>query len=88
MTAAMPDSIEKWSSLLDDSREALLGVVQTAQHGEAALAHATAGRMVAAWTLTPAPVDPVAHVEAQHADSRLHLARLLDQSAMRKWWRP
>jgi hypothetical protein len=81
MTAAMPDSIEKWSSLLDDSREALLGVVQTAQYGEAALAHATAGRMVAAWTLTPAPVDPVAHVEAQHADSRLHLARLLDQSA-------
>jgi DinB superfamily len=81
MTAAMPDSIEKWSSLLGDSREALLGVVQTARHDEAALAHATAGRMVAAWTLTPAPVDPAAHIEAQHADSRLHLARLLDQSA-------
>ena len=81
LTRAMSDSIEEWSTVLDESREALLAATRTASHGEAALAHATAGRTVAGWTLKPAPVDPVAHIEAQHAESRRYLVRLLDRPA-------
>jgi len=63
---------------LDDSRERVLAAGRTGRHGAAALAHATGARMVAAWTLKPVPVDPVAHLEAGHADARQHLGRLLD----------
>jgi hypothetical protein len=69
------------TTLLDDSRDALLAAARTARHGPAALAHATGARILAAWTLTPAPADPAAHVEAQHAQSRRHLARLLEAPA-------
>jgi len=51
-------------------------VQKTAGDGGIVLAHATAARMVAAWTLDPAPRDPVRHLEAAHARARSHLARL------------
>jgi hypothetical protein len=70
--------IARWTQALDDSRERLLTVARRGRHGEAALAHATAARMVAAWTLEPAPVDPVTHLESAHADARKHLVRLVD----------
>jgi hypothetical protein len=72
------DSTERWFTLLDESRAALLDVTRTLSYREAVLAHATAGRTVAAWTLKPAPVDPVAHVETQHSESRRHLVQLRD----------
>jgi uncharacterized damage-inducible protein DinB len=58
---------------LDASRDRVL---ETAGDGGIVLAHATAIRMVASWTLDPAPRDPVAHLEAAHARARRHLARL------------
>jgi hypothetical protein len=63
---------------LDSSRDRVLAAGRTGRHAKAALAQATAARMVAAWTLKPAPVDPALHVEAEHADARRHLARLLE----------
>jgi hypothetical protein len=71
-------AMDQWTKALDDSREQVLAAGRTGRHAEAALAHATGARMVAAWTLKPAPVDPVAHVEAGHADARRHLVRLLE----------
>ncbi len=71
-------TMDQWTKALDDSREGVLAAGRTGRHAEAALAHATGARMVAAWTLKPVPVDPVAHVEAAHADARRHLVRLLD----------
>ncbi|OLD77650.1 MAG: hypothetical protein AUG87_03875 [Candidatus Rokubacteria bacterium 13_1_20CM_4_70_14] len=47
----------------------------------AVLAHASAGRIVAAWTLDPAPIDPATHLEQTHTRGRRHLRRLLDQPA-------
>jgi hypothetical protein len=64
---------------LEPSRDRVLAAARAGRHGAAVLAHAAAGRIVAAWTLDPAPVDPVAHVEATHARGRRHLRRLLDQ---------
>src|SRR6266850_1732819 len=58
---------------LDSSRERVLG---TAADGGIVLAHATAARAVAAWTLAPAPRDPVRHLEVAHAQARDHLGRL------------
>lgn len=58
---------------LDSSRERVLA---TAADGGVVLAHATATRAVAAWTLAPAPRDPARHLEAAHAQARAHLARL------------
>ena len=58
---------------LDASRDRVL---KTVADGGIVLAHATAVRSVAAWTLTPAPRDPARHVEAAHARARGHLARL------------
>ena len=80
-TRTSSDAIDHWLTQLDESREGFLNAAHTTPHGEALLAHATAGRTVAAWTLKPAPVNPAAHIESQHAESRLHLARLLDQPA-------
>jgi hypothetical protein len=58
---------------LDASRDRVL---QTAADGGIVLAHAAAARAVAAWTLAPAPRDPVHHLETAHAQARRHLARL------------
>lgn len=58
---------------LDASRERILG---TGADGGIVLAHAAGVRMVAAWTLVPAPLDPVGHLDATHVGARHHLARL------------
>ena len=58
---------------LDASRNRVL---KTGADGGIVLAHATAVRAVAAWTLAPAPRDPARHVEAAHTQARRHLARL------------
>ena len=71
-------STDQWAEALDSSRDRVLAAGRTGRYAAAALAQATAARMVAAWTLAPAPVDPVAHVEAGHADARRHLVRLLE----------
>ncbi len=60
-------------SALDASRDRML---KTAADGGIVLAHATATRAVAAWTLAPAPRHPARHVETAHAQARRHLARL------------
>ena len=66
---------------LGASRERVLSAARTGRHREALLAHATAGRIVAGWTLDPAPRDPATHVEATHARTRRHLERLLEKPA-------
>jgi len=71
----------EWTETLGASRDRLLAAARTGRHGAAVLAHAAAGRMVAAWTLDPASIDPVAHLEQTHARGRRHLRRLLDQPA-------
>ena len=71
-------STDQWAEALDSSRDRVLAAGRTGRYAVAALAQATAARMVAAWTLAPAPVDPVAHVELGHADARRHLVRLLE----------
>ncbi|HWN56412.1 MAG TPA: DinB family protein [Methylomirabilota bacterium] len=71
-------STDQWAEALDRSRDRVLAAGRTGRYAAAALAQATAARMVAAWTLAPASVDPVAHVEAGHADARRHLVRLLE----------
>jgi hypothetical protein len=75
VTASL-DSIEM--TKLDASREKVLAA-QAGRHGPAVIAQATAGRILAAWTLDPAPVNPVAHLERAHARGRQHLRRLLDR---------
>ena len=60
-------------SMLAESRDRTL---KTSVHGPIVLTHATAVRMVASWTLAPAPQDPVLHLETSHARARPHLARL------------
>jgi len=57
---------------LEASKARLLGAGARA---DAVLVQATAARMVTAWTLAPAPRDPVRHVEAAHAQAREHLSR-------------
>jgi hypothetical protein len=71
-------TMDQWTKALADSRERVLAAGRMGRHAAAALAQATGGRMVAAWTLKPVPVDPVAHVEAAHADARRHLVRLIE----------
>src|SRR5215468_12422471 len=60
-------------SMLDESRDRTL---KTSVHGPIVLTHAIAVRMVASWTLAPAPQDPILHLEAAHARARQHLERL------------
>jgi hypothetical protein len=62
-----------WRGALDRSRELML---KTIAEGEIVLTHATGTRLVAAWTLAPAPQDPVFHLAAAHARARQHLTRL------------
>src|SRR2546425_273182 len=73
--------METWTEALGVSRERVLSAARTGRHREALLAHATAGRIVAAWTLDPAPRDPATHVEATHARTRRHLERLREKPA-------
>ena len=73
--------METWTEALGVSRERVLSAARTGRHREALLAHATAGRIVAGWTLDPAPRDPATHVEATHARTRRHLERLLEKPA-------
>jgi hypothetical protein len=79
MTIAQP--AEKWTGTLEVSRDRLLAAAPGGKHAVAILAHATAGRIVAAWTLDPAASDPATHVERTHMRCRRHLRRLLDQPA-------
>jgi len=79
MTNAKP-AVE-WTASLDASRDRLLSAARGGRHGVAALAHATAGRILAAWTLDPASSDPATHMEQTHATVRRHLVQLLDQPA-------
>jgi hypothetical protein len=65
--------IERHLIALDISKN---HVLKTAADDGIVLAHATAARMVGAWTLAPAHQDPVRHLEAAHAQARSHLARL------------
>ncbi|MET0484979.1 MAG: DinB family protein [Candidatus Rokuibacteriota bacterium] len=51
-------------------------ILKTIAGGDTVLAHAAATRMVGAHTLTPAPRDPVRHLEDAYARARRHLARL------------
>jgi hypothetical protein len=64
-----------WTRALDETRDRMLRTVAT---GEVALTHATGVRMVAAWTLAPAPRDPVLHLATTHVRARQHLARLTE----------
>jgi hypothetical protein len=66
---------------LDRSRDRILAITPA---GEVVLAHATAIRAVAAWTLAPAHREPARHVEAAHADARRHLARLMAHDPARE----
>ena len=66
---------------LDASRNRVL---QTVGGGPTILVHATGVRTVASWTLTPAPIDPVRHLETAHAQGRRHLARLLAHDPARE----
>ena len=63
----------QWRPMLEASRDRTL---KTSTHGAIVLTHATGARMVAVWTLSPAPKDPVLHLEAAHATARQHLGRL------------
>src|SRR5438132_2801750 len=75
------EATETWTRTLEDSRDRVLAAAQGRRHGVAVLAHATAGRMVATWTLDPAPIDPASHLGQTHTRGRRHLRRLLDQPA-------
>jgi len=77
----MPDSTTQWTEALAASRQRVLSAAGAGKHAAALLAHATAGRTVATWTLDPAPVDPVAHLEQAHLKGRRHLQRLMDHPA-------
>ena len=59
-------------------------VLKTMTDGGIVLAHATAARMVAVHTLTPASRDPVRHLEEAHAQARTHLARLTVHDSSRE----
>lgn len=73
------DSLKRSIAALDASRARILGT------GSAAVVtHAAAVRMVAAWTLVPAPRDPVEHLQAAHARARRHLIRLTKHDAARE----
>jgi hypothetical protein len=75
----MPDLTTAWMETLKSSRDRMLAAGRAERHGAAILTHATAGRMVATWTLDPAPDDPVSHLEQSHARGQRHLRRLLVQ---------
>ena len=65
---------------ISDCRTALeasrVRVLATVADAGTILTQATGARIVAAWTLAPAPRNPVLHLEAAHARARAHLGRL------------
>jgi hypothetical protein len=65
--------IDGWQAALDLSKA---GVLASIAHREAVLTQAAGARVIAAWTLAPAPRDPVRHLEVAHARGRRHLAGL------------
>src|SRR2546428_5289032 len=69
---------EKWTGALEASRDRLLAAARGGGHGVAVLAHASAGRIVAAWTLDPPPIDPATHLEQTHTRGPRPLRRFLD----------
>jgi hypothetical protein len=73
--------IARWTDALDMSEDRML---KAAAGREVLLAHATGARMVTAWTLSPAPIDPALHVEQAHVDARRHLARLTEHDPTRE----
>jgi DinB superfamily len=70
--------METWAETLRASHDRVLAAAETGRYRAALLAHATAGRIVAAWTLEPAPRDPSAHLAATHTRCRRHLEQLLE----------
>jgi hypothetical protein len=74
-------SMSEGRAALAESRRRVLATVMDA---ETILTQAAGARMVAAWTLVPAPRDPVRHLEAAHARARSHLARLTAHDAARE----
>jgi len=74
-------TLQTWTETLRASQERVLAAADTTHHRGALLAHATAGRILAAWTLEPAPRDPSIHLETTHARCRRHLERLLEWPA-------
>jgi hypothetical protein len=74
-------TIADWTTALRDSEERMLNTVAD---GGVALAHGAAIRMVAAWALSPAPSDPVQHLEVARAEARSHLVRLVEHDAARE----
>jgi hypothetical protein len=74
-------NLDRWRSALETSREL---VMKTVVRGDVVVRQATAVRMVGAWTLVPAPEDPVLHLDAAHAKARQHLARLATHDPARE----
>ena len=60
-------SMKEARAALEASRRQVLATVA---HAETILTQAAGARVVAAWTLAPAPRDPVGHLEAAHVISR------------------
>src|SRR5262249_20672155 len=69
--------MESWTEALRASHDRVLAAAETGRYRAALLAHATAGRIVAAWTLAPAPRAPATHLDATHAPCRRNLERFL-----------
>ena len=74
-------TVHDWWMALESSKKHVLGAERRA---EIVLTQAAGVRMVAAWTLVPAPRDPVRHLEAAHARTRSHLGHLLAHEAARE----
>jgi len=74
-----PGMADSWLDDLGRSRERVLAAARAGRHGQAVLAHAAAARVVATWTLEPAPRDPALHVAQTHVRGRAYLQRLLAQ---------
>jgi DinB family protein len=77
--------VDQWRDALDTSRER---IQKTIVSGDAVVRQATAVRMAGAWTLVPAPVNPVLHLAAAHERARQHLARLTAHDPARDVTRP
>ena len=78
-------NLKKWDAWLDASRERTL---KTVAGGDVIITHATGARMVAAWTLVPAPRDPVVHLgirtrEGSATPGSAHSTRSRPRSGLR-----
>lgn len=81
MSLGSSTSMKEARAALEASRRRILATVADA---ETILTQAAGARVVAAWTLAPAPRDPVRHLEVAHARARSHLARLTVHDAARE----